>query len=99
MLVNLRSLTQSTLAGPAKKIASLLPCIFLMSHGHVALAQQTIDLRVSAIVPPRLCNLGERCMPAAANAVTRVVVEGDVIRYTGSQPVVTRDNGVMTILF
>lgn len=99
MVEFLLSLTQSTRAGPAKKVASLLPCIFLMSPAHVALAQQTIDLRVSAIVPPRLCNLGERCMPAAATAMTRVVVEGDVIRYTGSQPVVTRDNGVMTILF
>jgi len=72
---------------------------FLSLSGSVAVAQQGKEIRVSATIPPRLCRFPDRCARVGQTATTMLVVDGDIIRYIGSPPLVATANEVMTILF
>ena len=82
-----------------ESLAKLILCSCLLSLAIAAMAQQSRELRVSATIPPKSCRFPDRCDQVDANTLTRLTVKGDVIRYVGSQPKVTRNDGVMTILF
>ncbi len=71
----------------------------LLLLGQIALAGQTSQLRVSAIVPPRPCQYPERCEPVETTATTSVTVEDGVIRYIGSAPSVTQSDDLISIRF
>ncbi len=78
-----------------------LSLVLIMMSAQAA-AEVTIELRVSATVAPRSCDVSEPCesdMQKAASADTRVVVEEDRIRYVGPRPEVTEDDGLTTLLF
>ena len=72
-------------------------CLLLL--GQSALAGESGQLEVSAIVPPRPCQYPERCDAVEATADTRVTVEDGVIRYIGSAPSVTQSDDVIFINF
>jgi len=73
-------------------------CCLILLNNSVA-AQQATKIRVSAVVPPHFCQFPDRCDRVAANATTRVVVQGDSVRYIGSRPVVAAKHGIILLLF
>jgi hypothetical protein len=81
------------------KIAVLAACFCLSLPGSVSVAQQSRAIRVSATIPQPLCQFSEPCARTDANAMTMLVIEGDVIRYLGSRPRVTTAGDVLVILF
>ena len=64
-----------------------------------AQAQQTIELRVTATVPPRPCEYPNRCEPVLITTQSKVVVEQGKVTYRGSRPAVSTKDGLMTIRF
>ena len=67
-----------------------------------AFAEATIELRVSATIAPRPCEVSETCeseMEKAAPEDTRVVVDEERIQYVGPKPEIIEEDGVTTILF
>ncbi len=82
------------------KTLALSLVLFMMSAR--AAAEVTLELRVSATVAPRPCDVAETCESdpqKTAAADTRVVVEEDQVRYVGPRPEVTEDDGLRTLLF
>jgi len=67
--------------------------------GHIALADQSYQLNVSAEIPPRLCEYPEICEPVQANIATKVTIENGEVHYVGSPPEVSQSEEMMTILF
>lgn len=72
-------------------------CVMLL--GGITIAQQNIQLKVNATIPPRPCAFPERCDPVGLRVITRVTVQGGIIRYVGSRPSVTYTDDLMTIIF
>ncbi len=70
-----------------------------MSLANIAVAGDTEQIRVTAIVPPRPCQYPERCDPVEQYVTTKVTVEDGVIRYVGPPPMVTQSDDLITILF
>ena len=63
------------------------------------LTQETGELRVAAVVPPRLCLFPARCHSTVPSAVTMVSVEDGLVRYVGSPPSVVRSGDLIIIIF
>ena len=82
------------------KNLTVLIAVFMLPSG--ALAEVQAELRVSATVPPRPCEIGQPCDSASqpvAAPQTRVIVTGEAIRYVGPTPDVIRTEDLTTILF
>ena len=71
----------------------------LMLVGIAALAAPSIQLRVSATVPPRACEYPDPCDPVSKAIPSRVTVEDDRIIYLGSTPAVRVDGDLMIVTF
>ena len=71
----------------------------LILVGVAAQAAPSIQLRVSAEVPPRACEFPDPCEPASMTIRSRVTVEDDRITYLGSTPAVRVDGDLMTVTF
>lgn len=67
--------------------------------GAAGLAQQSIELRVSATVPPPPCEYPERCEPAPKRTKTRVLVDGQSVRYVGFTPEIRKEGGLLKVNF
>jgi len=82
---------------------NLAPFIVLWLSGVTAAAEVSIPLSVSATVPPSPCvNDGNACDSAhsvVASADTYAVVTGEQVEFVGSRPVISRGDGVTTLLF
>lgn len=66
-----------------------------------AISQETGQLRVSAVVPPRPCKLSdvcERTTTTAPNQQSRLSVKDDEITYVGTTPEVERTDDMLTVL-
>lgn len=74
-------------------------CTYAMLLGDITIAQQKIQLNVSAFVPPHPCTYPERCDPVGPSVITRVTVGDGVIRYVGPRPSVTYTDDMITIIF
>ena len=78
-------------------IAALL-CL-VPEAGLLAGDGSSTELRISVTIPPTPCQYPKPCAPPVADAATRLVVSGSVIRYVGSPPLIVRSNGMLSILF
>jgi hypothetical protein len=84
------------------KRVTLISLALLVIAGSQARADQSVQLRVTATIPPRPCDYPDRCDPVPAqmkNVVTSVTVADESIRYVGSPPAVTVKDGVKTVIF
>lgn len=81
------------------QVLRLLPWLCLMLLGNIAAADQTLELRVTATIPPRPCQYPDRCKPLESDTATKVVVENGVIHYLSSVPTVTKTDDMLTVLF
>ncbi len=70
-----------------------------MLLGDFTIAQQKIELKVSATIPPRPCTYPERCDPGGPSVITKVTVENGIIRYVGTRPSVTYTDDLIAIIF
>ena len=77
----------------------VLFCAILIWPANLLVANQSRELRVSATIPPRFCQYPNECDQVGANSVTRLIVQGETIRYIGSRPLVITSFDTMTILF
>ena len=82
-----------------KRIVKSLQLACLMLLANITMAEQTIQLRVSATIPPRPCQYPNHCELVEPSATTKVTVDDGVIRYVGSPPSVTQTEELITILF
>lgn len=64
-----------------------------------AQAAPSIQLRVTATIPPRACEFPNPCDPASTTTRTRVTVEDERITYLGSTPAVAMDGDLLTVTF
>jgi hypothetical protein len=80
------------------KIALIIVSSLLTLAGGVR-AEQTIQLRVSATIPPRACEYPNQCEPAPATAQTKATVDNGTILYVGSAPEVTEEGDLITVKF
>lgn len=65
-----------------------------------ASAQQGIEMRVTATVPPRLCAYPQRCVPAIPEGViSRASVSADSVLYVGSPPAVEQAGDLLIVRF
>ena len=75
-----------------------LACLLLLL-GAAAQAAPSIQLRVTATVPPRACEFPDPCDPASTTTPTRVTIDNERIRYLGSTPTVSVDGDLLTVTF
>ena len=73
--------------------------ILLMLTGMTAQAAPSLQLRVSATVPPPACEYPRACEPVSTAVQTRVVIDNERILYLGSTPSVRRDGDLLTVNF
>jgi hypothetical protein len=73
--------------------------LYLVLASGPLLANQFVQLRVSATIPPRPCEYPNNCDPVPANTRTKVVVDNTKVSYVGSPPEVTKKDDLMTIIF
>lgn len=81
------------------KRASIIALSLLVFASSYVRAEQTIQLRVSATIPPRPCEYPDRCDPAPTATQTKVIVDNGAVRYVGSPPEVTKKDDLMTVKF
>ena len=66
-------------------------------------AEESVELRVSATVPPRACEYPEPCEAADSKALpalaTRVVVTEEQVSYVGSPPTVEKKDDLLVVKF
>jgi len=67
--------------------------------GATALAQQSIQLRVTATIPPRPCEYPRPCEPVPAGTTSKVTVDEQTVSYLGSPPDVRRDGDLLIVKF
>jgi hypothetical protein len=72
----------------------LIPCLCFAN---------TQEIHVSAVVPPRPCDVNEQCEQISKEMKpyikTSATVTKDTVKYVGSKPKVTTKDGVKTVLF
>jgi hypothetical protein len=72
----------------------LLPCLCFA---------QTQQIHISAVVPPRPCDIEAPCKPISENVkpyvVTSATVSVDAVQYVGNKPAVSIQGNVKTVLF
>lgn len=73
--------------------------IAIASFASTATPQQLIELHVSAVVPPRLCEFPQHCTVSRPEFGTSVRVVNGKVYFQGSRPAVSQDGDVLTILF
>ena len=82
---------------PAPPVIILLLLGLLNAAG--AAAQQSIQLRVTATIPPRPCEYPQPCEPAPGQTTSSVIVDGHTISYVGTTPDVTREGDLLVVIF
>ena len=73
--------------------------VFLIWPASLLVANQSRDIRVSATIPPRLCQYPNACAQVVENKLTKLVVQDQTIRYIGASPLVVTSAETLTILF
>jgi hypothetical protein len=78
----------------------MLPIISLCAlFGNAALASQSIELRVTATIPPQPCQFPETCEQAPSNAPSKLIVSDGSIYYVGSAPSVRTSGDLVSVIF
>ena len=67
--------------------------------GASALAQQSVQLRVTATIPPRPCEYPQACKPVPPGTTTNVTITGESVSYLGSTPEVRREGDLLIVKF
>ena len=80
-------------------VSKALLCSVLMLPATTLVADQSVEIRVSATIPPRFCEYPNQCDQVFVNGVTRLFVQGETIRYIGPRPLVIKSFDTMIILF
>ncbi len=77
----------------------ILQWAWLMLLASSSLAQQSIELRVSATVPPPPCEFPDPCESAPQSASSKVTIDNNSVRYVGSRPTITQQDDVIIVIF
>jgi hypothetical protein len=67
--------------------------------GAATLAQQSIQLRVTATIPPRPCEHPQVCEPVPAGTMSKVTIDEQTVSYLGSAPDVRREGDLLIVKF
>ena len=67
--------------------------------GASAVAQQFVQLRVTATIPPRPCEYPQACKPVPPGTTSRVTITGESVSYLGSTPEVRREGDLLIVKF
>ncbi len=82
-----------------ERIYIILKWTWLILLAGNSLAQQSVEVRISATVPPLPCDFPELCEAAPQSAGSKVTIEGNSVRYVGSRPAVTQHGDVIMVIF
>ena len=78
-------------------LIALSALVFLANPGILS-AQTSVDVKVSATIPPTPCRYPEACHAIARPAESRVMVRNGVVTYVGTRPTVIRRSDRLIIL-
>jgi hypothetical protein len=75
------------------------PIFLFLALSGAAVASQTMELRVSATIPPRPCQYPQICEPAPQAAQSKMIFSGGSVLYVGSTPEVHIAGDLVTVIF
>ena len=77
----------------------LPPIYLLLALSDAAAASQSVELRVSATIPPQPCQYPQICEPAPQDARSKMVFSGGSVFYVGSTPEVRIAGDLVKVIF
>ena len=81
------------------RTGNLVAGIILALFSGVVLAQQSQQLRISAIIPPRPCQFPDPCEAVPPGTTSNVTVADGNVHYVGSTPKVERKGDLLVVNF
>ena len=80
----------------AAAVSLLFACLV---PGQAALPQSAVEIRVGAVVPPRLCLYPDPCAAMTAEGAPQALVDGSDVYFYGARPQVARSGELLLVLF
>lgn len=82
-----------------RKLGTIVAATSLLAAPLPSAGHDGVQLRVSAVIPPKPCRYPDTCKRIPIDARTSVIVHGKTIYYVASPPRVEAKDGVLQLLF